>query len=85
MTDADKGAALRRLRDELGAAGALYLGDDVTDEDGFRALGPGDVSVKIGDGETAADHRVPDLGRRPGAARTAGHRTLRLTRRGFRS
>ncbi|MGY1803294.1 trehalose-phosphatase [Blastococcus sp. SYSU D00922] len=60
VTDADKGSALRRLADELGAAATLYLGDDVTDEDGFRALGPGDVTVKIGDGDTAAQHRVPD-------------------------
>jgi trehalose 6-phosphate phosphatase len=61
VTDADKGTALRRLRRELGAAGALYLGDDVTDEDGFRALGEDDVTVKVGDGDTAARHRVPDL------------------------
>ena len=58
VTDADKGTALLRLRDELGAAAVLYLGDDVTDEDGFRALGPDDVAVKIGDGETAARYRV---------------------------
>ena len=61
VTDADKGSALVRLRAELGAEAALYLGDDVTDEDGFRALGAGDVTVKVGDGETAAAHRVPDL------------------------
>jgi trehalose 6-phosphate phosphatase len=60
VTDADKGSALRRLKTELGAAGAIYLGDDVTDEDGFRALGPDDVGVKVGDGETAAGFRVPD-------------------------
>jgi trehalose 6-phosphate phosphatase len=60
VTDADKGSALRRLRGELGAAGALYLGDDVTDEDGFRALEDDDVTVKVGDGETAARFRVPD-------------------------
>ena len=64
MTDADKGTALRQLRDELGTDGALYLGDDVTDEDGFRALGPGDVPVKIGDGPTGARYRVADS---PGA------------------
>ena len=58
VTDADKGAALVRLRDELGAAAVLYLGDDVTDEDGFRALGPDDVTVKIGAGDTAARYRV---------------------------
>lgn len=60
VTDADKGSALRRLRAELGAAGALYLGDDVTDEDGFRALDAGDVTVKVGGGDTAARFRVPD-------------------------
>ena len=60
VTDADKGTALLRLRDELGAAAVLYLGDDVTDEDGFRALGADDVPVKIGDGETAARFRVGD-------------------------
>lgn len=61
VTDADKGSALLRLREELGAQGALYLGDDVTDEDAFRALAPDGVTVKVGDGETAAAHRVPDL------------------------
>ncbi len=60
VTDADKGTALRRLVTELGAAAAMYLGDDVTDEDGFRALGPDDVTIKIGDGDTAARYRVPD-------------------------
>jgi trehalose 6-phosphate phosphatase len=64
VTDADKGTALRRLISDLGAAAAVYLGDDVTDEDGFRALGPGDVPVKIGEGPTAAPYRVADL---PGA------------------
>jgi trehalose 6-phosphate phosphatase len=57
---ADKGTALRRLREEVGAAAAIYLGDDRTDEDGFRALAEEDVTVKVGDGETAARYRVPD-------------------------
>jgi trehalose 6-phosphate phosphatase len=60
VTDADKGSALLRLAAELGAAATVYLGDDLTDEDGFRALGASDVTIKIGDGETAAHHRVPD-------------------------
>jgi trehalose 6-phosphate phosphatase len=60
VTDADKGSALRRLGQELGVAATLYLGDDVTDEDGFRALGADDVTVKIGDGPTDARYRVPD-------------------------
>jgi trehalose 6-phosphate phosphatase len=60
VTDADKGTALRRLIAGLGAAGSIYLGDDVTDEDAFRALGPDDVTVKIGDGATAARYRAAD-------------------------
>jgi trehalose 6-phosphate phosphatase len=60
VTDAHKGAALQRLLVELGVTGAVYLGDDVTDEDGFRALGPDHVTIKIGPGSTEAQHRVPD-------------------------
>jgi trehalose 6-phosphate phosphatase len=62
VTDADKGSALRRLQDEVGAAGTLYLGDDVTDEDAFRALADDGVTVKVGDGDTAARYRVADPG-----------------------
>ncbi len=60
VTDADKGSAVTRLREELGAAAVVYLGDDLTDEDVFRRLGDGDVGVKVGEGETAAGHRVAD-------------------------
>ncbi len=60
VTDADKGSAVTRLRADLGVAAAVYLGDDVTDEDVFRVLGPDDVGVKVGAGETVAAHRVAD-------------------------
>lgn len=40
---------------------ALFIGDDTTDEDGFRALREGDVGVKVGEGETAATQRVADI------------------------
>jgi trehalose 6-phosphate phosphatase len=60
VTDADKGSAVRRLVAELGAVGVAYFGDDVTDEDAFRALGPDALTVKVGEGETAARFRVAD-------------------------
>lgn len=60
VSDADKGTALRRLVTELGAAAALYLGDDLTDEDGFRALAPDGLTIKVGEGPTDARYRVAD-------------------------
>jgi trehalose 6-phosphate phosphatase len=55
-----KGAALQRLRAAHEAAAVLYVGDDVTDEDAFAVLGPQDVGVKVGAGETLAGYRVAD-------------------------
>lgn len=55
---ATKGDGVRRLREHLGASAVLFAGDDVTDEDGFRALTTRDVGIKVGDGATAAEYRV---------------------------
>lgn len=55
---ASKGDALTALRTELGAQVVVYVGDDVTDEHAFAALGPDDVTVKVGAGETIAQYRV---------------------------
>jgi trehalose 6-phosphate phosphatase len=60
VTDADKGSALLRLRDDVGAAATVYLGDDRTDEDAFRVLSPADLTVKVGEGDTVARFRVAD-------------------------
>ena len=60
VIETGKGVALERLRESLGARGVLYVGDDVTDENAFAVLGPGDVGIKVGDGDTAAAHRLPD-------------------------
>lgn len=58
VVHANKGEGLRTLRSMTGATAVLFAGDDVTDERGFEALEPGDVGVKVGEGETAAAYRV---------------------------
>jgi len=66
--DWDKGAAVEWLRDRLVPEGddwlAVYVGDDVTDEDAFRELDDG-IGIAVGREETDADHVIPD----PDAAR----------------
>lgn len=61
LTTADKGSALRWLRSSVGADAVLAVGDDVTDEAMFRALGPGDLGVKVGPDPTCAPARVQDV------------------------
>jgi trehalose-phosphatase len=58
VTETSKGTALQRIRTAAGADGVLYVGDDVTDESAFAVLGPDDVSVKVGPGETHAAYRL---------------------------
>lgn len=54
----NKGDAIREL---AGDRPVVYLGDDVTDETVFEELGPGDVGIKVGEGPTAASHRIEDV------------------------
>ena len=54
----NKGEGIRTLRSLTGATAVLFAGDDVTDENGFAALLPGDLGVKIGPGDTLASFRV---------------------------
>jgi trehalose 6-phosphate phosphatase len=58
VVQVSKGSAIDTLREQLGADAALFVGDDVTDETAFARLGPGDVGIKVGEGETAAGYRV---------------------------
>ncbi len=60
VVDVDKGSALDRLRADSRADAVVFLGDDTTDEHAFARLGPDDVGVKVGDGDTAARFRVGD-------------------------
>lgn len=54
----DKGQALKRIGEQIFPTITLFIGDDVTDEAAFKSLDPGDVSVKVGRGETCAKFRV---------------------------
>lgn len=53
-----KGDAVRRLLRRLRLETALFLGDDLTDEDVFRIGAPEVVGVRVGPGRTAAPFRL---------------------------
>ena len=60
----DKGGALEKITQTPGFAGRtpIMVGDDVTDEDGFRAAqARGGFGIKVGAGETVAVHRLDDV------------------------
>lgn len=55
---ATKGEGITAFMQATGADVTLFAGDDVTDENAVRELGPGDLGIKVGTGQTAAEHRV---------------------------
>jgi trehalose 6-phosphate phosphatase len=60
----NKGGALLALAAQAPFAGRVpvFVGDDVTDEDGFRAAAAlGGAGVKVGPGATAARHRFDQV------------------------
>ncbi|WP_080796687.1 trehalose-phosphatase [Corynebacterium pacaense] len=58
-----KGSWLAAAVNRIQPSGIIFIGDDTTDEDGFRTLvdAPGALTVKVGTGDTAAMTRVPDI------------------------
>lgn len=56
-----KDGAVDTLRERVGASAVLFAGDDVTDEDALRGLGPGDLGIHVGGGDTAATLKVADI------------------------
>jgi trehalose-phosphatase len=58
LGQATKGDGITRVVEATAPDITVFIGDDVTDEDGFAALGPADVGIKVGPGETLARYRV---------------------------
>jgi len=56
-----KGHAVVRLAEAHRDRRPIYIGDDTTDEEAFQALGEEAVTVKVGQGDTAARYRLPDV------------------------
>lgn len=56
-----KGAAILLAAERLRARSLVFIGDDETDEEAFRALGRRARTVKVGRGRTAARERVAGL------------------------
>lgn len=62
VVNVSKGVALQALSQSRRAAATIYWGDDLTDETAFKTLAddPANVTIKVGDGPTAAGFRVAD-------------------------
>lgn len=55
-----KDGAVAELRAATRSDAVIFAGDDVTDEDALRSLGPTDLGIRVGAGATAATLTVTD-------------------------
>lgn len=58
VVEINKGVALSRIRQRVGATAVVFIGDDVTDEDAFATLGGPDLGIKVGAGDSTARFRA---------------------------
>lgn len=59
---ATKGDGLLALIGAIEPDATMFVGDDRTDEDGFEVLGPDDLAIRCGGGETIAPFGLTDAG-----------------------
>jgi trehalose 6-phosphate synthase/phosphatase len=59
FADVNKGVMVKKIVGEIAPDFVMAIGDDRTDEDMFKALGPDAVTIKIGQGATAASYTLP--------------------------
>ncbi|MDR9434448.1 trehalose-phosphatase [Pontimonas sp.] len=57
----NKGDGIEALRELLHPETTLFIGDDLTDEDAQAVLGPGDVGIRCGEGESVAPYFLADV------------------------
>ena len=60
VVEPSKAAALEHLRSMLGVSAALYAGDAPSDELAMATLRGPDMGLRVGEGATAAGHRLRD-------------------------
>lgn len=61
VTSVTKGTWIEKVRDQYEPERTVFVGDDVTDEQGFAVLGEKDYGIKVGEGHTAASARVANI------------------------
>lgn len=61
VSDSSKASAVARLRAETGATGVVFIGDDPSDEEAIRTLDAHDLGIRVGDADTRARGRAPDV------------------------